>query len=212
MTDILNSLYLYTTDDNLYIKKLDQPPKKLAINIKFFCAGFDSKNKIHICAIDNRGKLIHFLFVKNSWRKYTLGNIFSIIKNIKEMRLYILDNNINLFVVQQASLPNSDYRVNHLNFDISSYKVHLHTFKNLKKFDESIYYLTIDDLDNIIFSYYEDDLKSNKLAFRFNQSSNKWLQFDDSIKVDDDFFVNNSKSNGIQTDVFDYLLTLKYHI
>ena len=215
MISNLNPFYIYTADEILYLKKLNQQPKKIAINIKFYCANIDSKNRFHICAIDNKGKMIHLTYINNKWQKRTIGKFFESTRHIKEIRLFIINNYFNVFVVQQNQISNNLYRVNHFNFSPSNYRVYKHQFNSIQKNDESIYKLVIDDLSNIIFSYYEnhlDGLDSSKVVMLFNSVSRNWIPFNHANTLNEDFFTPTSSSSNLEHDVFDFLYSIKYHL
>ena len=211
MNTNLNPFYIYTTDDILYIKDSNQNAKRLANNIKFFCANVDEHNKIHICAMDHNAKIIHFLLNKNNVRKYTIGRFFDNIKNILEMNLTITKDFLNLFITQKNSLSENTYRISHLNFSPSNYKVNKHLFNCVYKKNNLIYKLYIDDLSNIIFTYSKENSDEDH-TFLFNYVSRKWISFNPLVGFDENFFIDDRQLKNIQSDLFDYLYSIKYKL
>ena len=153
---LINSIkpfYVYEENNCLFIKNINEKIEKIANNIVSYCANFDDKNFIHICAINTKGKLIHFIYKNGKVKRKSLCKVCHDTSNLKNMRLFIIQNYINIFLVEESSIKKNCYRVSHYNFNPSNYNIQKFHFNNTIKKDESIYKLNIDDMNNMIFTY-----------------------------------------------------------
>lgn len=211
----IKPFYIYTNKDKLYIKNINEHTEKLANNIFAYCANIDNNKRIHICSIDSAGKLIHFSNNKGYWKKNIVCKAFNNIKNIKDMRLCIINNYLNIFIVEDSSIDENIYKVTHFNFTPGSPKVYKHDINNITKDKEHIYKLNIDELSNIVFEYKTSyrcnrgESKNNTIVF--NSKSRMWLKPNTLLRN-----VNYSDSSEIKSnihdDIFEYCYSIVYKI
>ena len=113
---LINSIkpfYVYEENNCLFIKNINEKIEKIANNIVSYCANFDDKNFIHICAINTKGKLIHFIYKNGKVKRKSLCKVCHDTSNLKNMRLFIIQNYINIFLVEESSIKKNCYRVSH---------------------------------------------------------------------------------------------------
>ncbi|WP_122640223.1 hypothetical protein [Romboutsia sp. Marseille-P6047] len=210
----IKPFYIYTSNDKLYIKNINEHTEKLSNNIYTYCANIDSQKRIHICSIDTTGRLIHF-FNNNRgyWKKTAICKAFNNTKNIKDMRLYIINNYLNLFVVEESSLDENIYKVSHFNFCPGNTKISKHDINNIVKDKGHIYKLNIDDLSNIVFEYKALNTstrgESNNNTIIFNSQSRLWLT-PNTLLRDINYTSNNQSKSNIRDDIFEYCYSIKY--
>lgn len=209
----IKPFYVYTNKDKLYIKSINEKREKLASNINSYCANIDSSNKIHICAVDLYGRLIHFSNNKDSWKKNIIGKAFNNIKVIKEMRLFILDNYLNILTLEESPLDEDLYRVTHFNFSTSNYKVNKFNINNIVKDDEQIYKVSIDSLSNIILEYkpFQSNTRNHteNIKLVFNAKSRTWLTSNTLLRCQNNYSKYNTT---IEDDIFDYCYGINYKL
>lgn len=209
----IKPFYIYTDNNSLYIKNINSQTEKLSNNIYAYCANIDNANNIHICGVDIKGKLNYFYKNNNLWKKRAILKIFNNVKNVKDMRLYIINNFLNIFIVEKYPLSDNLYKVSHFNFNPSNYKVSRYTINNIYKTNEYFYKLHIDDLSNIIFEYnISSSNVKDKNTLIFNNNSRKWLNtneiLNDSNRSEND---KNIKST-IREEIFEYCYSITYKI
>lgn len=206
----IKPFYVYTNRNNLYIKNINEHTEKLANNVHTYCANIDDSRRIHICFIDIHGKLIHLTNEHSHWKKKIICSVFSNIKNIKNMRLYIINNFLNLFIIEESPISENLFRVSHFNFSPSNYKVFKYHINNIVKDKESIYKLNIDELSNIVLEYKSSPnssrgYKNNIMVF--NTLSRTWVVPNTLLRSSNsDIFFN------IKDDLFEYCYSLIYKI
>lgn len=209
----IKPFYIYTDKNSLYIKNINEHTEKLCNNIYTYSANIDDSQKIHICCVDNNGKLIHISNTNGYWKKKVIGRAFNTIKNIKNMRIYIVSNYINTFVVEKYPLSENLYRVSHFNFTPSNYKVSKYHINNILKEKESIYKLSIDDLSNIILEFKSPS--SNRLddnnSLIFNYSSRSWTQINPLLRTKS-YIEPQANVTNIQDDIFEFCYSIIYKI
>lgn len=208
----IKPFYIYNDKGYLYIKNINEQSEKIANNISNYCANIDNFNNIHICCIDNLGKLIYLTNNNGKWKKKTIHRVFNNVKNIKDMRLYILNNYINVFTVENYTLNDNIYRVSHFNFDTKKHKFSRYNINNIYKDNKYIYKLNINDNSNIVFEY--KSLNKSSQGFTnhkivFNNSERKWLSHKSTLKnyCDDVKIIST-----IKDDLFEYCYNIKYKI
>ena len=150
MNTNIKPFYIYTDRNSLYIKNINESAERLASNIYAYSANIDKDNNIHILAIDSIGRVIHFFNNEGIWKKKIIRKYFNSVRNIKDMRLYILNDYFNVFVVEKYPLDDNLYKISHLNFNISNYNMFRHTIDKVFKDSSSIYKLNIDELSKLI--------------------------------------------------------------
>ena len=212
----IKPFYIYADKNSLYIKNINEETERLASNICAYSANIDDNNNIHICGLDYRGKLTHFFNSNGYWLKKSVGKIFNNIKNIKDMRLYVLNDLLNIFVVEKYPMSENLYKISHFNFNANDYKIYRYTISNIYKDNEHIYKLNIDELLNIVFEYKSSnagtrDVNDNTVIF--NNASRKWINSTSLIRSSD----NNSKTNpqyrsNIKDDIFEYCYSIRYKL
>ena len=127
MSTNIKPFYIYTDRNFLYIKNINESAERLANNIYAYSANIDKDNNIHILAIDSIGRVIHFFNNDGVWKKNIIRKCFNSARNIKDMRLYILNDYFNIFVVEKYPLDDNLFKISHLNFNISNYNMFRHT-------------------------------------------------------------------------------------
>lgn len=212
----IKPFYIYTSKNKLYIKNINEHTEKLANNIYSYCANIDSHNKIHICSVDSYGKIIHFFNNnKGYWKKTVICKAFNNIKNIKDMRLYIINNSLNIFVVEESSIDESVYKVSHFNFLPGNPKVSKYDISNIIKDKEHIYKLNIDDLSNIVFEYRSLNTSSrgeyDNNTIVFNSKSRTWITPNTLLRNIDSSSSSIVKSN-IHEDIFEFCYGIIYKL
>ena len=95
MNTNIKPFYIYTDRNSLYIKNINESAERLASNIYAYSANIDKDNNIHILAIDSIGRVIHFFNNDGIWKKKIIRKCFNSARNIKDMRLYILNDYFN---------------------------------------------------------------------------------------------------------------------
>ena len=106
---------------------------KISNNIVSYCANFDDRNFIHICSIDTNGKLLHFIYKNGKIRRRSLCKVCHNVSNLISMRLFIIRNYLNVFLVEESSLKENCYRISHYNFSPTNYNIQKHYFNNTIK-------------------------------------------------------------------------------
>lgn len=204
--------YIYTDKNYLYLKNINSHTEKLCNNIYAYSANIDDNNKIHICCIDLNGRLIHIYNKNNSWKKKIVCKAFNSIKNIKNLRLYIANNFLNLFIIEDNPLSEGVHRISHLNFSPKNYKVSNFHINNVLKENSYIYKLNIDNLSNFILQYKSSSYSrccNNTIVY--NSKSRIWVNTSSSPQVYD--IDNNLDFNSnIKDEIFDYCYSIEYKI
>lgn len=213
---LLNNIkpfYVYEENNSLFIKNINEGINKIANNIVSYCANFDDKNFIHICSIDKNGKLIHFIYKDGKLKRKKLCKVCHNVSNLKNMRLFIIKNHLNIFVTEESSLKDNYYRVSHYNFCPNNYQIQKQHFNNTVKKDESIYKLNIDDMSNIIFTYdYFDKSKKQSISAKtlvFNNVCRKWFPTKSLLRTTT-YFSDFKSSSTIREDIFEYCYSIVY--
>ena len=209
----MKPFYIYEENNSLFIKNINEKIEKIANNIVSYSANFDDKNSIHICAINTKGNLIHFTYDKGKLKRKSICKVCHNINNLKNMRLFIIENFINIFLVEESSLKKSCYRISHYNFNLSNGNVQKYHFNNTLKKDDFIYKLNIDDKNNMIFTY--DSFDKNKRSevstktLIFNNSNRRWTQTHNLLRSLSSF-ANFNSSSTIKDDIFEYCYSINY--
>ena len=213
MINDIKPFYIYAENNCLFIKNINEKIDKIANNITSYAANFDDKNLIHICAIDTKGRLLHFIYKNGRTRKRTLGKVCHNTNNLKNMRLFIFQNYLNIFLVEESPIKANYFRVSHYNFSPTNYHVQKHYFNNTIKTDDYIYRLNIDDMDNMIFTYNTfDKNKRSSLSsqtFIFNNGARKWTPTHSLLRSSSSFSEFNS-TTSIKDDIFEYCYSIVY--
>ena len=215
MNTNIKPFYIYTDRNSLYIKNINENTEKLASNIHSYSANIDDNNNIHIVALDNYGKIKHFFNKDKTWKKKIVCKCVNTSKNIKDIRLYILNNSLNIFMVEKYPLDENLHKIFHLNFNPSNYKLFKHTIDRVFKDNSSIYKLNIDELSNIVFQYKTIDLLSRNTTNNtiiFNNTSRKWITSTPLLRSNQISFSENNTSSDIKNDIFEYCYSIKYKL
>lgn len=209
----IKPFYIYEENNSLFIKNINEKIDKIANNIVSYCANFDDNNFIHICSIDTKGKLIHFMYKDGKLKKKSLCKACNNINNLKNMRLFIIKNNLNVFLVEKSSIKDNRYRVSHYNFNPNNYHLHRYNINNIVKNNEYIYRLNIDDMSNMIFTYDTTEKNNrsdiNTRTLIFNHTSKKWIQTH-SLYRDSTPISNFKSTSNIKDDIFEYCYSILY--
>ena len=213
MINDIKPFYVYEENNSLFIKNINEKIDKIANNIISYCANFDDNNFIHICSIDTKGRLIHFMYKDGKVRRRSLCKVCNNTNNLKNMRLFIIQNNLNVFLVEESTIKGSCYRVSHYNFSPSNYHLHKYHINNIIKNDEYIYRLNIDDMSNMIFTCdtVENNNRSevNTKTLVFNYTNKKWIPTHNLLRSSTSF--SNFKSTStIKDDIFEYCYSILY--
>lgn len=215
MINNIKPFFIYEENNCLFIKNINEKIDKISNNIVSYCANFDDNNFIHICSIDTKGKLIHFMYKDGKIRRRSLGKVSNNINNLKNMRLFIIKNNLNIFLMEESSIKDNCYRVSHYNFNPSNYHLHKYHINNIIKNSESIYRLSIDDMSNMILTYdtIENNNRSdvNTKTLIFNYSNKKWMPTH-SLLRDSTSFSDFKSTSTIKDDIFEYCYSINYKI
>lgn len=213
MISNINPFYIYEKNNSLFIKNINDKIYKIANNIISYCANFDDNNFIHICSIDKKGKLIHFIYKDGKVRRRSICKACNNINNLKNMRLFIIQNSLNVFLVEESSIKDNLYRVSHYNFNPNNYHLHKYHINNIAKNDEYIYRLNIDDMNNMIFTY--DAVESNNRSevntrtLVFNNINKKWMPTRNLLR-NSSSFSDFKSSSTIKDDLFEYCYSILY--
>lgn len=212
----IKPFYIYADKNSLYIKNINEQTEKLANNIYSYSANIDDNKNIHICGLDTKGKLTHFFNNNGHWRKKSVHKIFNNVKNVKDMRLYIINDFLNVFIVEKYPMSDNLYKVSHFNFNPSDYKISKYTINNIYKENECIYKLNIDELSNIVFEYKKSSTinrNSSENTIVFNSISRKWIN-NGSLYKNSKIDLNESDSpiSNIKDDIFEYCYSIKYKV
>lgn len=215
MNTNIKPFYIYTERNSLYIKNINENSERLASNIYIYSANIDKNNNIHILAIDNIGRLIHFFNNDGIWKKKIIRKYFNSTKNIQDMRLYILNDYFNVFIVERYPLDDNLFKISHINFNISNYNVFRHTIDKVFKDELSIYKLNIDELSNIVFQYKTIDILSRDISYNtiiFNSISRKWITSIPLLRSNKIYLNEKNISSNIKSDLFEYCYSIKYKL
>ena len=215
MNTNIKPFYIYTDKNSLYVKNINENTEKLASNIHSYSANIDDNNNIHILGIDNFGKIIHFFNNDGRWDKKVIRRCFNNTKNIKDVRLYIINNSFNLFIIEKYPLDENLYKLSHLNFTSSNYKLFRHTIDKVFKDNSSIYKLNIDELSNIVFQYKTIDLLSRDVVDHtmiFNSISKKWLTNTPLYRSNQIYSNEQNINSNIKSDIFEFCYSIKYKL
>lgn len=208
-----NPFYVYTDKNALYIKSINSHTEKLYSNVITYCANVDSNNKIHLCCIDSSGKLVHITNNNNHWKKNIISKISNNVKNIKNMKLYIVNNFLNIFVVEENLLCEDLYRISHYNVSQKNYKLSRYQINNVIRNNSSMYKLTLDSLSNFILQYKSSSNFSRgeeEKTLIFNNTSRTWITpgFTPLVNTSS----NDSITSDIKSDLFEYCYSISYKI
>lgn len=213
MINNIKPFYVYEENNCLFIKNINEKIYKIANNIISYCANFDDNNFIHICSINTKGKLIHYMYKDGKVRRRPLCKVSNNINNIKNMRLFIIQNYLNVFLVEESSINDSCYRVSHYNFSPSNYHINKYHINNIRKNNEYIYRLNIDNMNNMIFTY--DTVKNNNRSsvntntLVFNYTNKKWMPTN-SLLRNSTSFSNFRSTSTIKDNIFEYCYSINY--
>ncbi|MGL6107665.1 hypothetical protein [Romboutsia sp.] len=211
----IKPFYIYTEKNCLYIKNINEYTEKLSNNIYSYSANLDDKNNIHLCCLDTSGRLVHFFNNNGSWKKKVIHKFFNSLRNIKDMRLYIINDLLNVFVVESSPISENLYKISHLYFNISNYNVSRYNITNIFKDKECIYKLNIDELSNIIFEYKSKSNISRNLSDNiliFNTLGRKWITPNALIRCNPNGSSLRMPLSNIKDDIFEYCYSIKYKI
>ena len=192
MNTNIKPFYIYTDRNSLYIKNINESAERLASNIYAYSANIDKDNNIHILAIDSIGRVIHFFNNEGIWKKKIIRKYFNSVRNIKDMRLYILNDYFNVFVVEKYPLDDNLYKISHLNFNISNYNMFRHTIDKVFKD-----ILSRNICDNVII---------------FNNRSRKWITSTPLLRSNQISLNEKNISSNIKSDIFEYCYSIKYKL
>lgn len=215
MNTNIKTFYIYTERNSLYIKNINESSERLASNIYIYSANIDKNNNIHILAIDNFGKLLHIFNNNGIWKKKIIRKYFNTTKNIQDMRVYILNDYFNVFIVERYPLDDNQFKISHINFNISNYSVFRHTIDKVFKDELSIYKLNIDELSNIVFQYKTIDILSRDTSYNtiiFNSISRKWITSIPLIRNNKIYLNEKNISSNIKSDILEYCYSIKYKL
>lgn len=203
--------YIYTDKNCLYMRNINSHTEKLYNNIHAYCVNIDDKKNIHICCIDKLGRLIHLFYSNKHWKKKIVCKAFDNIKNIKNMRLYIVNNFLNTFIVEENPLSEDLNKISHFNFNPKDYKIYRYYINNVLKDNASTYKLNLDGLSNIILQYKLSNTYSREFDEKtliFNSISKVWL--DSSILPKVQSNQTEYTDCNIKEDLFDYCYSIVY--
>ena len=208
----INPFYIYTDKNVLYIKNINGQTERLSNNIHSYCATIDNSSNIHICALDTRGRLNHFFKHNGSWKKKSILKALNTTKNIKDMRLYSIDDSLNVFIVEKYPLSDNLHKLSHFNFDVPNYRLSKYIIDNVLKDNGYFYKLDIDDFSNIVLEYKpssSSDRTTSKLFF--NSSSKQWSKSNIENTIHSSRCSNEGKTT-IKDDIFEYCYGITYKI
>ena len=212
----IKPFYIYADNNSLYIKNINEQTEKLSNNIYSYSANIDDNKNIHICGLDTKGKLTHFFNNNGYWKKRVVHKVFSSVNNVKDMRLYLINNFLNIFIVEKYPMSDNLYKVSHFNFNPSDYRISKYTINNIYKENESVYKLNIDELSNIVFEYKKSNVINRNLSENtiiFNSISRKWINpnpLSRGSKVN--LVETDTHTSNIKDDIFEYCYSIEYKI
>lgn len=213
MISDIKPFYVYTENNCLYIKNINEKINKIANNIVSYCANLDDDNFIHICSIDTKGRLIHFLYKNGHIKRRILCKACNNISNLKNMRLFIIQKYLNIFIVEESSLKDNRYRLSHFNFSQNKYNIYKYHINNIIKKDKCIYKLSIDDMCNMICTYDTQDNRNRSETYSqtliFNNANRKWVPAHSLLRNSTSFYDFNC-SCTIKDDLFEYCYSIIY--
>ncbi len=214
MINDIKPFYVYTENNCLYIKSINDRIDKIAKNIVSYCANFDDKEFIHICSVDTKGRLIHFIYKNGRMRKKIFGKVCHNINNLKNMRLFIMEKYLNLFIIEESSLKENRFRISHYNFNPSNYSTYIYRINDIVKKDEYIYKLNIDEMSNMILTYETED-KNNRSNFYsktliFNTKNRKWESTNNLLRNSTSFSSDYNCTSTIKDDLFEFCYSISY--
>lgn len=193
----MKPFFIYTNNTCLYIKNINENEKKIASNIYIYTVNIDTLNNINIFCVDKFGRVIQFLNKDNSFEKRIIGKFFGKVKYIKDLRCVEIDNDFNLFVIEQNIFSNKYYKIHHINIiknDIS--KSTKNAFNNILIQNKKIYNLEV--IDNNIILEYKSKSKNIYNKLLFNYKLKEWF-ISDKDDIDEIYNLENDLINYIDT-------------
>ena len=171
----MKPFYIYTENDILYIKNINEETSRIAENIKFYSVAIDDKEDIHICCVNKDGNLLHIYNIKNNWRRKLLFRYRKPVENIKDIRLHLIDDALNVFLLENSSFSSNLFHVTHINKSVNKRKLNINEINNVIYENNSFYKIDIDEDNNIRFEYncLENRSKRRKLKL-FNSKNKTW--------------------------------------
>jgi hypothetical protein len=149
----MKPFYIYTENDTLYIRNINEETSKIADDIKFYSVAIDDKEDIHICCVNSDGNLLHIYNIKNSWRRKLLFKYRNPLENIKDLKLHLIEDYLNVFLLEGSSLSSNLYHVTHINKNVNRRKLSINEINNVIYENNSFYKIDIDEDNNIRFEY-----------------------------------------------------------
>lgn len=214
MLNNIKPFYIYEDNHNLYIKNINDKIEKVSSNVVSYCANFDDDNSINICCIDTKGKLLHLFYKNGKFKKRVLCKACNNISYLKNMRLYIVNNFINVFVLEESSIKDDTYRLSHYNYNSNKNSILKFYFNNILRKDDSIYKLTIDDMQNMIFTYETPSTNRGEVPAKslvFNNRRRKWIPSNGLMRSSYGELENIQSSTTIKDDIFEYCYGITYN-
>jgi len=159
----------------IYIRNINEETSKIADNIKFYSVAIDDKKDIHICCVNSEGNLLHIYNIKNNWRRKLLFRYKNSIENIKDIKLHLIDDTLNIFLLENSSLSSTLFHVTHINKNINKKKLSINEINNVIYENNTFYKIDIDEDNNIRFEYNcLDNRRSRRKLKLFNNKSKTW--------------------------------------
>lgn len=209
----MKPFYIYTENDILYIKNINEETSKIADNIKFYSVAIDDKEDIHICCVNSEGNLLHIYNIKNSWRRKLLFRYRNNLENIRDIKLHLIEDYLNIFLLEKSSLSSNLFHVTHINKSINKRKLSINEINNVIYENNSFYKIDVDEDNNIRFEYncFEDRGRRRKLRI-FNNKNKTWSNKEISEEVQEENVQKEVLEESVQTPQKEEIIEKEYPI
>lgn len=131
---------------------------------------------IHLCYVDLKNRLVYCLYKNNSLSKLNICKVICNKKNIKDIKLYIFKDTLNIFLVEYIS-HNLNNLV-HIHYNLNHHDYNSYTFDNLCFSDFSYYNYLNNYL--IVCLRYSCNCVQFEDKFCFDLTSKTWSKFNNS--------------------------------
>lgn len=195
----MKPFYIYTENDTLYIRNINEETSKIADDIKFYSVAIDDKEDIHICCVNSDGNLLHIYNIKNSWRRKLLFRYRNPLENIRDVKLHLIEDHLNVFLLENSSLSSNLYHVTHINKNVNRRKLSINEINNVIYENNSFYKIDIDEDNNIRFEYNCLENRGGRRKLKlFNNKTKTWSNKE---ILEEEANIENVVKESVQDDV-----------
>lgn len=159
-------------NNTLYLKLNKSKYIKISNNIFTYDYFTDDLGYTHICYIDLKKRVFYAIWNNLTLVKKNLYKIISDRKNILNIKIYILKESFNIFIIESNKLNES--KITHIYYDFINNILSDHIFNSLS-FDSLSFYQSHFESHLLSLDLHKDRYDDNsKLSFVFNLKSKIW--------------------------------------